>query len=432
MRIAHQNLPRLRLGVVVAFTVLSALGFAYLWANSGGKIPGVTADGYRVSVPVADVNNLVYFSDIRIAGVQVGKVANVDNQGRSAMVTLDLDDPAAPLHQGATLSIRSKTLAEESYVELVDGKGPALPDGARLPASAVRESVQLDDVLHSLDPRAREAFRGTLRSLGSATKGTSQDWSRIMAGLGDLGREGHTALDAVADQSDDLRTLSARTAEVLDALDTQQGDIASLVSNGRQLTSAASEGRTDIESSMRQLPGLLDSTRRASGELATVSDALGPVAATLKDSATPLDKALRHLPGVTRDLRGLLPALDDTLDAAPATLRRVPTFGSDLRRLIPQTRVVLADVNPMLAYLKPYGRDIAAFFTNWGGQVAQGNADGHWARILSIANEQSLRNSPIDTNVGSLDKWNPYPAPGQAADPGPFTGEYPKIRREGG
>lgn len=184
---------------------------------------------------------------------------------------------------------------------------------------------------------------------------------------------------------------------------------------------------------MRRLPGVLDSTAIASDSLTELAGALGPVAANLDEASPPLSTALRELPAISTDLRGLLPDLDGVLDRAHATLGRVPTFGEDVRGLVPPAQIVLADVNPALAYLRPYGLDIASFFTNFGAEASRGNADGTWGRILLQGGEQSLRNYPASTNVGPLDRLNPYPEPGEAANPGrPFEGPYPRVEREGG
>jgi phospholipid/cholesterol/gamma-HCH transport system substrate-binding protein len=47
-----------------------------------------------------------------------------------------------------------------------------------------------------------------------------------------------------------------------------------------------------------------------------------------------------------------------------------------------------------------------------------------------VLNEQSVRGLPVDLNrIAPLNKRNPYPAPGQSANPGPFTGPYPRVER---
>lgn len=437
MKISYRTAPKIWFLVVAVFTLASATGFGYLWVNSGGRIPLITSAGYRITFPVADADNLVYFADVRIAGVQVGKVIRVDNEpGRTsapAMLTIELDEQVAPLHEGVTVQPGAKSLVEESFIGVVDGSGAEIPSGNTLRAESVVPSVQLDQVLNSFDAEARQDLGSAVRRLDSATAGRGGELDQLFTGLGGNGREGHTAVDALAAQADDLEQLAANTTVLLDALDTQNGEIAELVSNGDLLTAASADGRPDLEATMRRLPGVLDSTAIASDSLTELAGALGPVAANLDEASPPLSTALRELPAISTDLRGLLPDLDGVLDRAHATLGRVPTFGEDVRGLVPPAQIVLADVNPALAYLRPYGLDIASFFTNFGAEASRGNADGTWGRILLQGGEQSLRNYPASTNVGPLDRLNPYPEPGEAANPGrPFEGPYPRVEREGG
>lgn len=430
MRVPYQALPKLRLTTLVVFVLFCALFFGWLWINMGGKIPGITRAGYQVSVEVPDADNLVYYADVRVAGVKAGTVQDVSTDGKVARVVLQLYPEVAPLHEGVEVRMGSKTLVEETYVNVVDGDGAEIPSGTQLPASAVQAGVQLDDVIRSIDPATRESLSQALQSLGRATKGRRSDVSGVAAGLGDLGREGNDALTALAAQSQDLRTMTRQTATLLRALDTRRGQIATMVQDARRLTAATAGGREDIEASMRQLPTVLTTARVATEQLTRLSGSLAPVAANLDRAAPHLNGALRELPTTSRDLRSMLPSLDGTLDAAPATLRRVPTFGRDVRGLVPQARVVLSDVNPMLGYLQPYGRDVAAFFANMTDMFSQRDVNGHYLRAFAIFNEQTVRNFPVNSNVGALDKSNAYPGPGEAAEPGPFEGEYPRVKRD--
>lgn len=424
--------PAARLGIVLAFLAASAVFFWYLLSVAGAQVKGAFDDGYRITVPLADVGNLIHDSDVRIAGVRIGKVERVDLDGGRAHMTVNLASSAVPLHEGVTVRVGEKTVLGEGFVDIVDGRGPALAEGATLPEAAVKPSVQLQDLMSSLDPGTRASLGAMVRSAGAGTAGTRDEMADMLEGLGKLGREGHTALDAIAAQSKDLEALSAETVTLLEALDTGDGQIASLVSHAQQLTSATAGSRRAVEQTVRKLPITLDRAQAASTGLTSLAGALTPVASDLRRAAPGLNDALLRLPAVSRDLRGLLPSLDATLERSPATLDRLPTFGGDVRALVPDTRRILRDVNPMLAYLQPYGPDISAYFANFAAVLTPMAEDGlRYANLQPVLNEQSLRGYPSSTNVGPLDKSNSYPSPGQSADPGPFTGAYPRVEREG-
>lgn len=429
MRIPHALLPAIRSVVVLVFAALCATIFGYLWLNSGGKIPLISRAGYQVDVTLPDVDNLVFQSDVRMAGVDVGKVEQVEIAGSEVRVTLQLDPEAAPLHRGATVTVRNKTMVEETYLDVVDGEGPELPGGASLPDSAGRPSVQLDDVLTSLDEKTRQSLGAALRSAGLATKGTRDDVSATLEGLGDIGRDGGDALAALAAQSKDLSTVAGNTTALLQALDTRQGRITQLVRDSNDLTKTVAANKRDVEALMRTFPKVLGTTRTASGHLKRLGHSLAPVAANLRTAAPDLTSALRELPATTADLRGLLPSLNTALDRAPRTLDRVPGFSQAARPMMSTINADLADVNPMLGYLRPYGRDIAAFFTNFTQYLSGYDVNGNIGRVLPVFNEKST-NSPLSSQTGPLDKRNPYPKPGSSDDPGPYVGEYPHVEED--
>jgi phospholipid/cholesterol/gamma-HCH transport system substrate-binding protein len=419
-----------QLAIVLVFAVLCGAVFAYLWVNSGGKIPGITKENYRVTAYFPRVANLVYFADVMVAGVKVGKVQTVDaTNTRGAQVVMDLNS-AYPLHQGATAQIRSKTLVEESFVQILDGTGPALPSGTVLPPGSGLGPTQLNDVLLSFDSKTRAALAEAMRSLGGATEGTQQAFSQVAAGLGSLGRGGRSTLDALADQSKDLKELTGHTATLLAALNTQRGQIANLVQSADRLTTATSDGRKDLADVIRQLPPTLRSARNASDSLTALGRALDPVARNLREAAPDLNDALDELRPTAADLRRLVPDLDLALKRAPDTLHRVPRFTDVTNDLIPQAKGRLTDLNPILGYLKPYGADIAAFLPNFAQTLAHGDANGNYFRAFVPATDQSYRGYPVSTNIGPLRRYNPYPEPGQGYDPKGAGRNFTRVTKE--
>jgi phospholipid/cholesterol/gamma-HCH transport system substrate-binding protein len=428
------SVPVFRTATLVAF-VLACVTFAgYLYAQAGGSLPGFSrVRGYSVAFDTDDLANLVPFADVQSAGVPVGKVATVTRvaDGRMHLV-LSLDEVVTPVHEGATVQISEKSLAGQPVVQLVDGTGPAVPDGGVLPASAVKPSVRLRDVLASLDQPTRDALGGVVRSLGQGTDGRAADLSGVMTGLADVGRNGDTALDALADQSADLEQISQELAQTFDALDVGQGQIVQLVSSADRLSAATAGQRPALEASMRRLPGVLDSASAASGDISRLSHALSPVASDLRRSAPDLNDALDRLPDASSALRDLLPPLHRVLDNAPHTLDKVPDFGHSARDLFPPAVDVLRDLNPALRYLKPYGLDISQIFTNFGGAFHHYSDDGGaFVYLRPLFTPESIRADPI-TLPRSLYPLNPYPRPGGLRDLKPFTGPYPRVERDGG
>jgi phospholipid/cholesterol/gamma-HCH transport system substrate-binding protein len=403
-----------------------------LFSGTGVRRPVLDSGEYTATVLMQDVDNLVKAGQVQTAGVKVGQIRSVQpHEGGGLEIEFALNDEMGPLHEGATLRVGERSLVGESYLDLTDGKGAELPSGTQLPEGAAKPSVQLVDVLSSLDKESRGQLSGLLQSLGASTNGTRGDVDALMTGLGKLGREGHTALDAIASQSQDLEALARQTGLVLQALDTGQGQIAALVTNANRVTSATAGQRKALEETLHEAPSTLDTTVTATESLVALADALSPVARDLRKAGPDLSRALKELPATTADLRGMLAPFSTVLDRAPATLDRVPTLTKDVRGAIPTTRATLADLNPMLSYIKPYGPELAAYFANFNAVLNYRDENGAWyLRLTPLVNTHSPQ-LPVSTNNLLGNYTNPYPAPGSGSRPGPFKGEYPRTERLG-
>ena len=75
--------------------------------------------------------------------------------------------------------LRQKTLLGETYVELTPGtKSAGLHPGERPAGDArVAPTVELDEILRSLDTKTRDAFRVWQQDLGKGIQGHGQDFS---------------------------------------------------------------------------------------------------------------------------------------------------------------------------------------------------------------------------------------------------------------
>ena len=465
MRFTARQLANMRTVTIIAFMVACAIFMGWLWTSSGGTLPFISEPGYRVSATFDDVDNLAQNSDVRSYGVTIGYVAAIDTVDGKVEVTIDLDD--GPLHEGVQLQMRPKTLLEETFVDVVDGSGAEIAENVNLTETGegvIVPSVQADDVINAMDPEVRAAFGDMVSSLDPATEGTSDEVRSLVEGLGDLGRDGTTALDVLAAQGTELRTLVTETTELLEVLDSGNGQISDLVVAAHQLNEVTAEQNAELASTFEGLPGLVVAAGDAAPSIVQLSDSLAPISASLREAAPSLGPALDELAATTPVLRGLLPELDTDLQLAPATLERIPSLATPLRNILPEVDVALADVNPMLAYMEPYGPDIAAFFSNFSS-VSSEDDFGKYARFMTLYNVDTLTNRPVLPLDGlsaacgelipslplpaipgltsALDlgdalclgdiyqpQSNPYGGPGSLTDPQPFEGEYPRVLEE--
>src|SRR5689334_23324094 len=155
-----------RLLVMVGFA-LSCFGLLlFLWLAFGGSIP-LSPKGYRFNTSFGEATQLAKEADVRISGVSVGKVKDIQTQpdGRSK-ATIQLDGKYAPIPKNTRAVLRQKSLLGETYVELTPGDKSSgmLQENGTLPASQVSPTVELDEIFRAFDARTRRDFQTWLQS----------------------------------------------------------------------------------------------------------------------------------------------------------------------------------------------------------------------------------------------------------------------------
>jgi phospholipid/cholesterol/gamma-HCH transport system substrate-binding protein len=114
---------------------------------------------------------------VDIAGIQVGKVGNVNLQDGHAVVRMDIEPKYAPLiHPDASLLLRPKTGLADMVIEMDPGKsGPEIKEGSTVPLASTKPQVNADEILATLDSDTRNyltlLLNGGAVGLGSKEKG---------------------------------------------------------------------------------------------------------------------------------------------------------------------------------------------------------------------------------------------------------------------
>ena len=171
-----------RIIAMVAFTLSVFAILIFLWLAFGGTVP-LKPEGYRFTVNMPEAATLAEEADVRMAGVNVGKVKSkdLDKGGARTVVEVQLDSQYAPIPKDTHAILRQKTLLGETYLELAPGHKSAgmLDDNGRLANSNVEDTTELDEIFTAFDPKTRQAFKDWVKELdGAITKGhRSEDLS---------------------------------------------------------------------------------------------------------------------------------------------------------------------------------------------------------------------------------------------------------------
>jgi virulence factor Mce-like protein len=260
---------------------------------------------FEINATFESANSIRPGSPVRIAGVDVGKVKEIKPQedGNGAVVVMQIDDEGLPLHSDATAKIRPRIFLEGNFfVDLESGSpsAPILEKGDTLKVTQTATPVQLDQVLTALQGDSRQDLKDLLEQLDIALN--SKPTPAQDRDLPPMSR-GKSAAESFNDAYDDIPAAERSTAQVLDAfLGTEPGrDLARLIDGTARTTGAliqdeaalqdlitnfngtmaafASES-SNLQTSIRELPGTLESANRA---LASLNEAFPPTRAFARE-----------------------------------------------------------------------------------------------------------------------------------------------------
>ncbi|HEX5609731.1 MAG TPA: MlaD family protein [Solirubrobacterales bacterium] len=354
--------------VIVGFA-LSCFGILlFLWVTFGGPTP-FRAKPYQIKVPFNEATQLAEQSDVRISGVNVGKVQGIElapNQ-RQALATVDINDKYAPLPKNTRAILRTKTLLGETYIELTPGsnEAPQMADGGTVPEAQVAESVQLDEIFRTFDPETRSAFQRWMQESAIAINGQGQSLSYALGQLEPTFTEFDRLFRTLDSQRLAVSQLFRDGATTFRALRGREGELASLIDSSNAVFQTTARRDRDIEALFRAFPTFLDESRTTVARLKTFAQNTDPLMRQLVPAAEQLSPTLVAIAKLSPESKGLFEGLRPVIARAPEgfpALRKI--FRDEFPPLLRAVDPFLRNLNPVLTGLKLYRREFAAFFGN--------------------------------------------------------------------
>jgi ABC-type transporter Mla subunit MlaD len=455
----HKRLPNHVIGLILITLIAVGSYLAYT-----KKLPW--SHGYEIKAVFTTAENIRPNSPVRIAGVDVGEVTSVESctndnpdcrgidgdgtvtastngassgQGgasgvQAAIVTMQITDEGRPIKEDATFKLRPRLFLEGNlFVDLSPGspESPEAPDDYTFPVTQTSASVQLDQVLTTLQYGVRRDLQIFLKEFGDAL--TKYGGA---AGFRELYRTSpgaykYTSLvnqALLGTQPRDLSNLVRDLDSTVQALDADQRGLQNLVTNLRILTGSFAAQNQALSEAIARLPGLLRVGRPALSALdqsfpplrAFAREALPGIRSTPEtlDAATPLLNQIRalvsqrELRGLSQDLRHTIPKLTKLSHRTIPFLDQSRALSSCFNQVIipwsnssvpdsnfpPQTVTDAAGTHPAtVAEETGYG------LVGIGGESRSGDANGEYVRVEAGGGVNTpVLPGPIGSTVGKV------------------------------
>jgi phospholipid/cholesterol/gamma-HCH transport system substrate-binding protein len=408
----------LQLAVITAFA-LSCFGILlFLWVTFGGPTP-FKAKSYQIKVPFTEASQLAEQSDVRISGVDVGKVESIElgPGGKEAVALLNIDDKYGPLPQGTRAMLRTKTLLGETYVELTPGnKNEAtLPEDSTLPTAQVAESVQLDEIFQAFDPKTRAAFQSWMQEAAVAIEGQGQNLSYAIGNFDPTFSEFENLFRVLNSQKAAVSKLFSNGAKTFEALRGREGELANLIRSSNALFKTTGERNEDIEALFRAFPTFQDESRLTVDRLRGFAVNADPLSKQLVPVAEELSPTLIKFGELAPEAKKLFEALPAVEKEAPTgfpALRKL--FRDDFPPLLRASEPFVRNLNPVVTGLGLYKHEFAATLGNlaatFHAQLSKENALGehlNFLRVIGPILGESLATYPSRLNINRTSPYSP-------------------------
>jgi len=391
--------------VIAGFALSCFCILLFLWITFGGPTP-FKARSYEVSIPFREATQLAQQSDVRISGVSVGKVQDIvlGEEGEQAVAKVSIEDRYGPLPRSTRAILRTKTLLGETYVELTpgDGRGPILPDGGMLDEAQVAESVQLDEIFRTFDPRTRAAFQTWQQEAAVAIEGQGAALSYAFGELAPAFGEFDRAFRVLDSQRLAVNRLFRNGATSLAALRGRQGELAGLIRASNTVFSTAAARDREIEALFRAFPTFQRESRLTLDRFSSFAVDADPVMKQLVPVAEELSPTLVALSRFAPQAKGFFEGLTPLIKRAPSGFGAArKLFRDEFPPLLRAVDPFLRNLNPVIDGAGLYKRELAAAMGNvaamTNAQLTEETRSGeniHYLRAMGPFTPESLATFP--------------------------------------
>jgi phospholipid/cholesterol/gamma-HCH transport system substrate-binding protein len=261
----------------------------------------------------SNTSGLYTGDEVRILGVAVGTVDEIDPQPNAAKVTFSVDRQY-PVPADVQAAILSPSLVSARAIQLVPAysSGPKLADGATIPKERTAVPVEWDDLRQQLE-KLTDSLQPTTPGGPSPVGQFINSAADNLRGEGDTARDTviklSQAVSALGDHSTDIfstvRNLQllvsalSSSSDLLAAFNTNLADITTVLSNTPNEVANATQG---LDGAVKDLRGFVADNREGLG---TTFDHLSAITTALNDSRGDVKQVLHIAPTVFQNFMNI-------------------------------------------------------------------------------------------------------------------------------
>jgi ABC-type transporter Mla subunit MlaD len=327
------------------------------------------------------------------------------------IATLEIDRKYAPVSADAKAQIRNKTILGQTYVELTLGSktGERIADGGMLDQRRVGDLVTLDEILNTLDPFTRKAYRTWQQGVATAVRDRGDELNDTIGNLPDFVDSGADLFAVLDENRQALGALVRNTGVVFGALTEREGQLRRLIENSDTVFTAIQSEREDWAQVWNIFPTFLAESRLTYARLERFARDTRPLVRDLRPAMDDLRPTLIALRDLSPDLQRLFRNLDPLIEASKESLPAQREIFEGLRPVFGALGPWLSELNPVLAWVGEHQHTLTDLFANLGVAInarttsRDPQATGHYLRQFGPtgAETASVHRDRLETNRGN-------------------------------
>ncbi len=338
--------------VAVLALIALALGIGgYLLSQQRLRFPLLDEEPKRLAVELSDAQAVQpgQGQSVRVAGIQVGQISDVQVEDGVAVVEVEIEKEYDDLiRRDATALLRPKTALKDMFLEVDPGTGEVLPEDGRIPVANTLPDVDPDEIYSALDGDTRPYLKLLVAGAGKGLRGRGEDLAATLRRLEPVHRDLARVTRATASRRQALKRLIHNYSLLIGELGRRPGDLRRLVSASRAVFDALAGEEANIEESVALLPGALEASARTLGKVETFAEVARPALESLRP-------VVRELPATNA---AVTPFLQDTEPVIKNELRPFARIAQpwtdDLRLAARGTAKAAPDLTTSLAELNRF------------------------------------------------------------------------------
>ncbi|MBT2389242.1 MCE family protein [Streptomyces sp. ISL-1] len=280
--------------VVIGAAGISTLALLAVAAFNADSLP-LIGSGETYSAAFSEAGGLKPGDEVRIAGVKVGKVDEVDLDGDHVKITFRVKgDPEFGTRTGA--AIRIKTILGAKYLALQPKGTGQLAAGSEIPLNRTVPAYDVvaafSDLTTTTEKVDTDQLAKALDTISATFKDSPADVQASVKGLSRISR-------TVASRDEALRELLDHANGVTGVLSKRSGDFSRVVKDGDKLFQEITRRRAAIHALLKssaalgiQLSGLVEDNRK---EIGPALKGLNAVVSMLERNQASLDRSVKLL-----------------------------------------------------------------------------------------------------------------------------------------